>query len=313
MVDDKTLDELLADLGMEDQWNMQPDESLEISKVLNEAEKIDGSRKNLVGGESAKSIEEDEREGRGKGKEKEKQGWKKEDLTKGIDFSVFRNENDDDTDGDEPTRSNGKTDERKESQEQKKKQEEEEDEEADEIVRRMLDEVKLEPKTPPRASSPLSSPKSQGEEEQKHKEASEPAFTFPSAPTKLPDPPAPQQAQDQPSKKSLDFTNDITARMAALSGLSTKDLGMPSAPSFKPSENKKQDAKNEYKGLEKYERFTDEDIDSWCVICQDDATVVCKGCEGDLYCASCWKEGHLGADAGVEERGHKWSKYKRLK
>lgn len=49
----------------------------------------------------------------------------------------------------------------------------------------------------------------------------------------------------------------------------------------------------------------DKDVDNWCIICLDDATVRCLGCDGDLYCANCWKEGHVGEDAGTEERSHK--------
>jgi tetratricopeptide (TPR) repeat protein len=45
--------------------------------------------------------------------------------------------------------------------------------------------------------------------------------------------------------------------------------------------------------------------EEWCIICYDDATVQCVGCDGDLYCTKCWKEGHTGPDAGLEERRHK--------
>lgn len=51
--------------------------------------------------------------------------------------------------------------------------------------------------------------------------------------------------------------------------------------------------------------YTDDDIDSWCIICNDDATLKCLGCDGDLYCANCWKEGHVGEDAGYEEKMHR--------
>lgn len=50
---------------------------------------------------------------------------------------------------------------------------------------------------------------------------------------------------------------------------------------------------------------TDEEIDSWCIICLANATLRCLGCDGDLYCDECWAEGHRGESAGYEERRHK--------
>lgn len=54
--------------------------------------------------------------------------------------------------------------------------------------------------------------------------------------------------------------------------------------------------------------FSDKDIDSWCIICCANATVRCFGCDGDLYCWGCWREGHIGEDAGLEEKNHVWER-----
>jgi hypothetical protein len=52
------------------------------------------------------------------------------------------------------------------------------------------------------------------------------------------------------------------------------------------------------------EEGKDEDVETWCAICCDNATVKCLGCDGELYCGGCWAEGHRGPDAGREFRGH---------
>ncbi|KAJ2992984.1 hypothetical protein NUW58_g1984 [Xylaria curta] len=55
-------------------------------------------------------------------------------------------------------------------------------------------------------------------------------------------------------------------------------------------------------------RSSDEDQRTWCVVCLEDGTVHCLGCDAgdDVYCARCWKEMHVGPRAGYDERGHSW-------
>ncbi|TXT15907.1 hypothetical protein VHUM_00410 [Vanrija humicola] len=56
-----------------------------------------------------------------------------------------------------------------------------------------------------------------------------------------------------------------------------------------------------------YDDGRDEDLDSWCSICNKDAQLRCHGCDGDLYCRECWSEGH-GAGPG-KEQGHKAERF----
>ena len=263
--DERTLDELIADLGHEDQWTLNPDDPGDIKKLMDEALKAlpsqDIPRAPTTNDSKAEANVEEKKPD-------------KDILTRDLDMSVFALDDEDD---------------------EKKGREsnlEDESREAQDIVTRLLDEVNLE-----RANQPQNE-ESPSDEARKIDEE-EPAFSLPSAPSKLPA--LPTEAES--GKKSLDFESDIAARMAALKGLGlTNELGLPSAPTFKPLDKP-------VKGVMK--KYTDEEVESWCIICQDDATVKCLGCDGDLYCATCWKEGHMGPDVGWEERRHKWTKYKK--
>lgn len=110
----------------------------------------------------------------------------------------------------------------------------------------------------------------------------------------------------------LDLPSTPTAIASPASAPPASDaessLDLPSAPTAAPVRKPKAALKAVKK---KGPGFTDEEIESWCVICNDDATVKCIGCEGDLYCATCWREGHIGKDVGLVERGHRWVKYLR--
>ena len=80
-------------------------------------------------------------------------------------------------------------------------------------------------------------------------------------------------------------------------------LNLPSAPTAAPSRSGK--TKPKPAGI------SDEEINTWCVICCNDASVQCFGCDKDLYCWGCWREGHTGESAGPEERHHVWERYRK--
>lgn len=35
-----------------------------------------------------------------------------------------------------------------------------------------------------------------------------------------------------------------------------------------------------------------DEVNTWCIICNEDATLKCLDCEGDIYCYSCFHKGH---------------------
>lgn len=168
--------------------------------------------------------------------------------------------------------------------------EEEIDREADEYVAQVLEELRLRPEIAPTKSSEEESGISQPEYQASTSATHSETFNMPSAPDKDIEPP--------PSYTETTADDDLAARFAS--------LGLPSVPkTIKPSTSNTtaQMTKQSRKG------FTDEDIDSWCVICNEDATLRCIGCDNDLYCTRCWLDGHKGPDAGYEERKHKAVQY----
>jgi hypothetical protein len=147
----------------------------------------------------------------------------------------------------------------------------------------------------------------------------QPALTLPTVPSQLVDP-APARGSHNEDAVEL----DLAARMASLRGLGpslpsppttiTDPLGLPSAPTFRPQDRKKNNPSKDSDGDAGWSRsskYTDADQATWCVVCLDDATVACAGCDGDGYCARCWREMHVGPAAGFEERGHEWVRFER--
>lgn len=149
------------------------------------------------------------------------------------------------------------------------KQEQDEDPEANASLQRILDELELEKAQEPTPSGPL----------QQHD----------IRPPALPSPPPDTFA-------SLVFPSTPSRPLHAFS--------LPSTPTTAPSSVRKVSSKPKPKPP----GYTDEEIESWCIICCANASVKCFGCDGDLYCWGCWREGHVGADVGVEEKRHVWER-----
>lgn len=132
-------------------------------------------------------------------------------------------------------------------------------------------------------------------------------LTLPTVPTALHDPAPPNT---NTSSTSTDpFESSIANRLAALKGpghkpLVTDALGLPSAPTSQPAD---------VPGglLRPRSGYTDADQKTWCVVCLEDGTIRCLDCEdgGEVYCARCWREMHVGPAAGYDERGHQWEKF----
>jgi hypothetical protein len=108
----------------------------------------------------------------------------------------------------------------------------------------------------------------------------------------LPAVPASDPASSSPAKSHGTQFDDLAARLSALT--------LPAAPKSAPGSQPPSQPKSKTPTAP-----PDDDVENWCVICNEDATVRCLGCDGDLYCAECWKEGHQSKDAGPEERRHK--------
>lgn len=100
-----------------------------------------------------------------------------------------------------------------------------------------------------------------------------------------------------PAPASLDSFASLV--FPSIPDLPLPSLAIPSAPNAAPSI---------VKSTTKAPGYSDHDIDSWCIICCANANVKCFGCDGELYCWGCWREGHVGEDVGLEEKSHVWER-----
>ncbi|PFH57032.1 hypothetical protein XA68_15604 [Ophiocordyceps unilateralis] len=93
--------------------------------------------------------------------------------------------------------------------------------------------------------------------------------------------------------------DDMATRLAALRR-DHPDTSLPSVPSTQPSFSSAGPRR-----LTSRYGYTDDDVDSWCTVCLEDATLRCLGCDDDPYCSRCWNEMHRGPAAAFDDRSHK--------
>lgn len=129
-----------------------------------------------------------------------------------------------------------------------------------------------------------------------------PGIAFPSLPIHAPQESDTNDGVDEETRKKLNL-------LLGLSSPVKQGPTLPSAPKSLPSIRKYD--------LPGYDSTRDEAADTWCCkftlskkhqtdeigICNRDASLQCLGCDDDLYCEECWKEGHGEGDG--QEKGHR--------
>ncbi|KAF7185914.1 Abscission/NoCut checkpoint regulator [Pseudocercospora fuligena] len=122
-------------------------------------------------------------------------------------------------------------------------------------------------------------------------------------------PSTPSQLKETPNSSSPDPPSYEDSELEArFSKLAVIGLDLPSTPTNKPSATKPT-IQASLKPKSNLPTYTNEDIDSWCCICNEDGEVRCLGCDNDIYCQNCFRDGH-GTRPG-QERGHKAVQYNR--
>ncbi|KAL7409663.1 hypothetical protein BDY24DRAFT_402571 [Mrakia frigida] len=117
-----------------------------------------------------------------------------------------------------------------------------------------------------------------------------------SSPVHLPPPPPPTTEAGPSNSAAFDRLFSLSASQAP--PLPKPPLNAPGAP---PIVGKGAPKPFVVSG---FDPSRDDDLESWCCICNQDATLVCSGCDGDLYCNKCFVEGHEG-EGQEEMRRHR--------
>lgn len=247
--DDKTIENILAELGPDDQWKLDPDDPQNIAALLKEAND---------------ALPPPQSEGAD------------QDQNSALETA-------DDPEASEENQNN-------------KTEDQQDNEDAEDYVKRVLAELEVEKKY---GGGDDDENDEDGDGDEKKSTS---AFKLPSTPSNLP------QSADSSEPPSYE-DSELEARFSKLG------LALPSTPSSAPSTKAKAQHKaniaalNKSKAKSNLPKYTDEDIDSWCCICNEDGEVKCLDCDGDLYCNNCWNEGH-GTGPG-QERGHRAVQYNR--
>ncbi|KXJ91407.1 hypothetical protein Micbo1qcDRAFT_233913 [Microdochium bolleyi] len=305
MPDDQTLEDLLADLESDQQW---------VEEVAAQEEDEQHRRAMAL----LKELSPGKKDGQGRGASKAGGN----DGGGDDDDDDARKSDSDDSDGEAMTR------------------------EADDLIAKAMDEAELDRRNTSQEEqeetqdSPARSTDAAKGIPNINKENEEAPFELPTVPSD------PSPDNNKRTDQDDTFAASIASRMAALKVTSPSSSSspspstsrapaqlpsvpstepdpfaamLPSAPTFSPQDPRDKPAvvTGVVRGRRAGAGYTDEDQASWCTVCLEDATVRCLGCRddgtgvGDVYCARCWREMHVGEQAGYDERGHRCEKYER--
>ncbi len=281
---DKTVEELLAELGPEEDWAISKGEEEQVTNLLEEAQDaLKGST------DTDKNDAIPDAKPGAAGHEQRKQQEQTAGLPS-IDLSVFQPEPDSEAEDTVETHRQSKSELNHSL-----------DREAEEYLERIMDEISHENATSHQNEETDDPPPAYHEAESNiHHLPSSSTADLPSTPSKDPTlPPIPPSSPQNPSTSSNPDSDLLTTRYSSLS------LALPSVPTTLPKPSPFPGPRPSDTGT----THTDAEVSTWCIICLDDATLQCIGCDGDLYCRNCWIEGHRGESAGPEERRHRAMEY----